>query len=367
MVRETSSRRRDRRNFLLTPLVMSLAGFGGESLLSSAVREVGQDEPRIPRDVQPAYPQDLTPEKTREKLLELLGVELPPSNLEFDQEGPPETTSDGLQITRLRYRNSLGEEVPGALVLPSDAASKSLPGIVCMSGTGGDVERLIEPRFQRDQPGQGPLRGWARELARRGFATLSITLRGTVTRRSSVSDWERHIRFLIPYGRTIMGVMVGEALRAARILSANPAVQPSRIGLTGMSLGGNVSWYGMACDPSIRTAVPVAGSVASLAALIHDGDTDRHSSYIYIPHLLRYFDHPQIVARCICPRPFMVIAPTRDEDMPRQGVDKMARLVHAAYRAAGHPRRFKVYQPDSNHVYKRQYFEWMAAWFEKHC
>ncbi len=345
---------------------MSLAGIHGESLLSSTWPEVGQDEPRIPRDVQPAYARDLAPEKTREKLLELLGVELPPANVEFDQKRS-ETTSDGLRILRLRYRNSLGEEVPGALALPMDASPQSLPGIVCMSGTGGDTERLIDPRFRRDQPGQGPLRGWARELARRGFATLSITLRGTVARRSSVSDWERHIRFLIPYGRTIMGVMVDEALRAARILAANRAVEPSRIGLTGMSLGGNVSWYGMACDPLIRAAVPVAGSVASLAALIHDGDTNRHSSYIYIPHMLRYFDHPQIVARCICPRPFMVIAPTRDEDMPRHGVDRMAQLVRAAYREAGHPNRFKVYQPDSNHVYKRQYFEWMAAWFEKHC
>ncbi len=366
MVKETHPRRRPRRAFLRTPLVLPFAGLSGKPLLASISSQAEQQEPRIPRDVQPPYPEHLLPEKTREKLLELLGVELPPAKVEFDQVGH-ESTSDGLEIRRLRYRNSLGEEVPGALVLPAGAPARSLPGIVCMSGTGGDMERLIEPRFRRERPGQGPLRGWARELARRGHATLSITLRGTVARRTSVSHWERHIRFLIPYGRTIMGVMVDEALRAARILAATPAVEPTRVGLTGMSLGGNVSWYGMACDPSIRAAVPVAGSVASLAALIHDGDTNRHSSYIYIPHLLRYFDHPQIVARCICPRPFMVIAPTRDEDMPRHGVDDMVKVVRAAYRAAGHSGRFKVYQPDSRHVYKRQYFEWMAAWFEKHC
>ena len=345
---------------------MPFAGLTGKPLPTSTSPGAEQEEPRIPRDVQVPYPEHLPPEKTREKLLELLGVELPPAKIAFES-GRHETTSDGLQITRLRYRNSLGEEVPGALVFPAGAPARSLPGIVCMSGTGGDMERLIEPRFQRDRPGQGPLRGWARELARRGFATLSITLRGTAARRTSVRHWERHIRFLIPYGRTIMGVMVDEALRAARILAATPAVEPTRVGLTGMSLGGNISWYGMACDPSIGTAVPVAGSVASLAALIHDGDTDRHSSYIYIPHLLRYFDHPRIVAHCICPRPFMVIAPTRDEDMPRHGVDSMVKVVRAAYEAVGHPGRFKVYQPDSNHVYKRRYFEWMAAWFEKHC
>ena len=364
MAKEKASRRPDRRTFLLAPLVAPLVGMSRNSLFGGPV--AAQEEPRIPEDTQPIYPEYLAPEKTREKLLELLGVELPPERVEFEA-GPRETTSDGLQITRLRYRNSLGEEVPGALLLPIDAPVRSLPGIVCMSGTSGDTERLIEPGFKRDQPGQGPLRGWARELARRGFATLSITLRGTAARRTSVSHWERHIRFLIPYGRTIMGVMVDEALSAARILAANPAVEANRIGLTGMSLGGNISWYGMACDPAIRAAVPVAGSVASLAALIHEGDTNRHSSYIYIPHLLRYFDHPQIVARCICPRPFMVIAPTRDEDMPRRGVDEMVQVVRAAYDAAGHPERFKVYQPDSKHVYKRQYFEWMTDWFKKYC
>ena len=237
MVKETGPRRRDRRTFLLTPLVMPFAGLTGKPLPTSTSPGAEQEEPRVPRDVQAPYPEHLPPEKTREKLLELLGVELPPAKIAFDS-GRHETTSDGLQITRLRYRNSLGEEVPGALVLPAGAPARSLPGIVCMSGTGGDMERLIEPRFQRDRPGQGPLRGWARELARRGFATLSITLRGTAARRTSVSHWERHIRFLIPYGRTIMGVMVDEALRAARILAATPAVEPTRVGLTGMSLGG---------------------------------------------------------------------------------------------------------------------------------
>ena len=363
MVKGTLLLRPDRRAFLLTRLALPLAALCKSPFLSAAAAEEG--EPRIPTDVQPIYPQALTPQQTRAKLLELLGVEVPPPEVDFEIE--PSEDKDGLATTRLRYRNALGEEVPGALIVPTEAPPRSLPGIVCMSGTGGDVERLIEPRFRREAPDQGPLRGWGREMARRGFATLSITLRGTVGRRTSVRHWERHARFLLPYGRTLMGIMVDEALRAARILAADPAVEPNRVGLTGMSLGGNVSWYGVACDPSIRAAVPIAGSVASLATLIHDGDTERHSSYIYIPHMLRYFDHPQIVASCICPRPFMVVAPTRDEDMPRQGVDRMAELVQAAYRTAGQPRNFKVYQPDSRHVFKKQYFEWMAAWFKEHC
>ena len=56
-----------------------------------------------------------------------------------------------------------------------------------------------------------------------------------------------------------------------------------------------------------------------------------------------------------------MISPTRDEDMPRQGVDELLPIVTAAYAAAGHPERFKVYQPEGNHRFLPEYFEWMTA------
>ncbi|MDE0294613.1 MAG: dienelactone hydrolase family protein [Bryobacterales bacterium] len=325
-----------------------------------------QGEPRIPRDLKPLYPQDVPPGQVRAKLYELLGCEPVPGQVAF-KTGETETTDDGLRLTKLTYRNALGEEVPGVLTMPVDASPRSMAGIVCMPGTSGSVERLVDPEFRRAQPGRRPLIGWGRELARRGFVTLSVTLRGTTARHISSNHWQKHIRFLAPYGRGFMGVMVDEALRAARILSVTDSVDPKRIGLTGMSLGGNAAWYAMACDPTIRAAVPVCGSVGSMAIGIHEGDVERHSSYWYIPHLLRYFDHPRIVAECITPRPFLSIAPTEDEDMPRAGVDEMIRVVKPAYNEAGYPDRFKVHQPPGRHVYKKQYFEWMAEWFRQHC
>ena len=40
-----------------------------------------------------------------------------------------------------------------------------------------------------------------------------------------------------------------------------------------------------------------------------------------------HFDHAAIVAACMPPRPFMMIAPTEDEDMPREGVDELIPVV----------------------------------------
>ena len=169
-------------------------------------------------------------------------------------------TADGLLVSELSFQNSLGERVPGILILPAGAGKDSLPGVVCMPGTGGNAARMTHPSFHRDHPDRGPLWGWARELARHGFATLSITLKGTTARRRLFEDWEREARLLAPYGRPQMGFLVEEALRAARVLAAQEMVDPQRIGLTGFSLGGYAAWWATACDPSIAAAVPMRRS-----------------------------------------------------------------------------------------------------------
>jgi dienelactone hydrolase len=299
-------------------------------------------------------------------LLELLGLESLPGNVRFTREAT-EKTEGGLLVTRLTYRNVLGEDVPAVLIEPAGSGSRRLGGIVCMSGTSGTAERVADPRFYRPKPHTGPLIGWGRELARRGFVTLSPTLRGTTARAIGNFQRERLVAMLAPYGRSLNGVMVDEALRGVRILAAGARVDPQRIGLAGMSLGGGVAWYAMACDPSIRTAVPICGSVGSMAAAIHGGSARRHGSHWFVAHMLRYFDFPQIVAACIAPRPFMFVGPTMDEDMPRAGVDELIREVRPVYEAAGHPERFKSYQPDTKHVFLNEYFEWMAGWFQEYC
>jgi len=305
-------------------------------------------------------------EAVRAKLLELLGLEVLPGSVDFTVDSE-EKTDEGMTLTRLHFANLLGERVPGILVIPSGSDKQPRSGVVCLPGTSGDAERVTHERFHRKSPTIGPLFGWGRELARRGFATLSITVKGTEKRRESVGDWEREETALEAYGRSQMGVIVDETLRAARILGACEAVDAERIGLSGMSLGGSGAWYAMACAPWILTAVAVCGGVGSMVRVIHEiEDPHRHSSYFFIPHMLRFFDHLRIVSTCIAPRPFMTIAPTRDEDMPRTGVDDLVQQVTPVYASAGIPERFKVYRPEINHVFLMEFFEWMVEWFRRY-
>ena len=316
----------------------------------------------VPKDIRPAFPEHVPDAAVRDKLRELLGLDEMPADVDFS--AAPAREEDGIRVTPVTFRNSLGETVPGIVMVPLADRGTRLPGVVCIPGTSGSAQQVADLRFE-DPTAAGQVLGSGRELARRGFATIAISIKGTVSRRDSPQAWEQEAKFLVAYGRPQMGVIAEEALRAARVLAADDAVDSDRIGLTGMSLGGLATWYAMAVEPWIRVGAPVCGGLGSMAANIHGGLPDRSSSAIFLSHMLRYFDHAQIVAACVAPRPFMTVAPTNDEDMPRAGVDELVRVVAPTYEDRGHGQRFRVYQPEGNHVFLVRYFEWMAAWFER--
>ena len=316
------------------------------------------------KELSSRYPASVPPGKIREKLLELFGMSDIPEQVDFSMDASRE--EDGIRLTHLTYANSLGETVPAILIEPLDNPTEFLPGVVCLPGTGGSAEHLAHERFFMDPPDGGPLFGWGRELARRGYVTLSISPKGCDGRGTNEVSWYIELKHLAPYGISQMGLLVEEALRGVRVLGVQDRIGNKCVGLTDMSLGGNATWYAMACAPWLAAGVPICGGVGQLASVIREGDLYRHSAYFFVPHMLRYFDHPDIVANCIAPRPFMMVAPTSDEDMPRFGVDELIHVVAPVYRDAGRGDRFRVYQPKGNHCFRTEYFEWMVAWFDRY-
>ena len=322
-------------------------------------------DPAVPayRRMPVVHPVPVADEEVRARFSELLGLlDVPGPGSVPAELGESETGADGVTVTPLRFRNELDEVVP-CILMRSAGAGDELGGIVCMPGTGGTAELISEERLHRPLRHRGPLHGWARELARRGFATLAVTLRGTTARQPNPLERERESKAMEPFGRTAVGLRVREALQAARALAAVDGVSAERIGLTGFSLGGQAAWLAQAAAPWIQASAPLAGGLGSMAAVIREGDLDRHSSPWYIPHLLRHFDQGRIVRVCICPRPLMVLAPTEDEDMPASGVDEMEREVRPAYASACCPHRFEVHRPHLNHLFLPEHLDSVAAFF----
>ena len=142
-------------------------------------------------DIQPAFPVEIADEDIRAKLIELHGLAPIPDEVDILVSSSEEV--DSLRITSLSYANSLGETVPGIMMEPLDGSGDH-PGIACVSGTGGSAERVAHPDFH--QSPDGPLIGWGRELARRGFVTLAISARAlkvvgqaSTIGRSRTSSW----------------------------------------------------------------------------------------------------------------------------------------------------------------------------------
>ena len=312
--------------------------------------------------LEPLHPRPVSDGQVRPLLMELLGLPALPEAPVVEGRAP--RAEDGLKVSEFSFENLLGEAVPGRLCLPQSASpADPLPGVVCLPGTSASAEELAEADFGTDPARGGRLIGWSRELARRGFATAAVTLAGCTARRTGPDDWGVLTKRLAPLGRSPVGVMVDEALRASRVLAAAPGVDPARIGITGFSLGGQAAWLGLAVDPRLRAAASLCGSLGSMAHVIRHGDHQRHGPHFYVPHLLRYFDHARIVAGCIAPRPLMVLAPLRDEDMPASGVDELLPPAREAYAAAGAGDRLSVLRPDDRHHFRPRYFEAMAGWF----
>ena len=340
-------------------------GFRNELEPGSPPSGEGRTAPAVSRNIQPAFPVDLPLNQVPEKFRELIGLDHIPERVDFTLgEAGDEEQEEGLRESRITFSNYLGEAISARFIRPREP-SGPLAGLVCMNGTGSTADHVAHERYHRPRPDEGPLFGWGRELARRGYAMLTFTPKGAETRRITLGRWEEENRRLIPYGRSQIGVIADEVLRAARVLGAQEGVDANRVGLAGMSLGGWATWLGMALGDWIRAGASVCGGLGSLRINIHDGMPERHSSFAYLPHMLRYFEHWDIVNSCIAPRPFMMLAPTEDEDMPKTGVDRLIREVAPVYAAAGKPDHFKVVQPPGRHVFRLEYFELVCQWFDR--
>lgn len=114
-----------------------------------------------------------------------------------------------------------------------------------------------------DPSGSEPttLFGWARELSRRGYVTLSITQRGLDRREP---DTEARDKALLVHGRNVMGTIVYEIRQAVTYLARRPEVDPEKIGMTGISFGGITTFYTWLVDDRIAAAAPISGGVGSV-------------------------------------------------------------------------------------------------------
>lgn len=288
----------------------------------------------------------------------LLGLPLPSTPLRGEVVGKGE--EEGLVVEEIRFRAYPDVEVPGTLLRPARAA-RPLPAILCMPGTHGTRQRLTDPRFHFDDTSWT---GWARELARRGFITLSLDYRGSDARGQKALT-EATLEQL--EGGNYLKYMVDEVSRAVDYLQTRPEVDGSRIGMTGFSLGGLMTWTSGAADPRIKVMAPVCGLCGTYRDLARDTRKLRYSGQLCYPYgFLKAFpgDQPDVFG-AMAPRAVLVVGREEDQGMPVEGLRALERGAGEAYASRGAAGRFRVSIHPGDHKYSAAMFEEVAAWLTR--
>jgi dienelactone hydrolase len=236
---------------------------------------------------------------------------------------------DGCPVERLRFHLPDEAAARGFLIRPVRAAGR-LPGILLAHAHGGRYEigasELTDGRpAWLDAPGPA--------LAREGFVALCIDM-PTFGARANVTE-SAAAKAALWYGRILFGQMLGEQAGALTWLAARADVDPSRIGMMGISMGATLAYFLAALDLRVA-AVAQLCCYADFATLVETGAHDLHGHYLTVPGLLRETSSGAI-AGLVAPRPQFICVGDDDPLTPPEAVRRALAETSAAYRAAGAP------------------------------
>jgi dienelactone hydrolase len=262
-------------------------------------------------------------------------------------------------IEYLRFRLPGSKEIRGLLTRPA-GNTKPGPAILYAHAHGARYDigasELIDGRpALLNAP--GPV------LAREGYATLCIDM-PTFGERADITE-SAATKAALWHGQTLFGQMLGEQAAALTWLAARADVDPTRIGMTGISMGATLTYFLAAIDPRITAAAHLC-CYADFATLIETGAHDLHGHYLTIPGLLAETSTGEI-AGLIAPRPQLICAGLDDPLTPPSAIRHAFRETAAAYEAAGAHQRLALLEEEGiGHRETETMHKEVLAFFRNH-
>lgn len=168
-------------------------------------------------------------------------------------------------------------------------------------------------------------------------------------------------------GYTPAGVEVWNAMRAVDYLESREEVDSKRIGITGISGGGAVSWYAAAADERIAVSVPVCGTFTFGSQAKHWRASGQCDCIYYNNTFLT--DLP-VVAALLAPRPVLFCSGQKDPDFPPDGyhhVFQKTKRIYDLYEGPGQDsKRIKEVDEAVGHtdspLFRSEARQWMNRW-----
>ena len=333
---------------------------------------------------------------------------------------------EGLRIEELSWQLPYGPETRAVLLKPENAKGR-LPGVLALHDHGGvkcyGYRKIVRTgasahpflaEFQQTYYGGA---AWANELARRGYAVLAHDVFAFGSRRILAADLPPHVtarmlqdplaprtlapdelrhwvsglrvdispaetpeeiaaynafayahesivaKSLFSAGASWPGLDLADDRAALGILASRDDVDPERLGCCGLSGGGLRADYLAGMDDRIRCAVSV-GFMTTWRDFVVDV-SHTHTWMIYVPHLARFLDFPEILG-LRAPLPSLVLITTEDPLFSPGEVRRSEEMLRDVYRKAGAAGAFRFSRHPGPHKFdlpmQREAFEWFDGW-----
>lgn len=269
---------------------------------------------------------------------------------------------DGFRVENVIYESLPGYYVTASLFIP-DAASAPAPAILFCSGHSA--------RAYRRDVYQLPLQN----LVKKGFVVLAIdpVSQGERLQYLNPSTGESEIgsstkehsypavqAFLI--GQSVARYFVWDGIRGIDYLVSRKEVDPTRIGVHGLSGGGTQAAYIGALDDRVLASAP-SGYITGFKRLIESiGAQDGEQNFYH--GIKAGIDHADML-EIRAPRPTLIMATTRDF-FNISGTRDVFKRVKRAYEIFGAAANIEMVEGDYEHGYEQTIREAMYAFFQQH-
>jgi dienelactone hydrolase len=164
-------------------------------------------------------------------------------------------------------------------------------------------------------------------------------------------------------GYTPAGAEVWNAMRALDYLETRPDVDSARMGVTGLSGGGVISWCLGAADERVKVVVPVCQS-GSIEHVVTDRATDGHCDCAFWINYYRWC-WPDIGA-LIAPRALLIASGSEDVLWRPYGYRDVALRIRHQYAELGAGGHFDLVEDMTPHGYTPKLRRAIFTWFNTH-
>lgn len=256
---------------------------------------------------------------------------------------------DTYRIDKLYFESLPGLYVAANLYIP-DQEEKPMPAILLLCGHA--TKQKV--RYQEH----------ARRFAQLGFVVLVLdTIQLGEVRGVHHGTYKHGWFHWISKGYTPAAVEVWNAIRGLDLLSELQEVDRDRLGVTGNSGGGAMTWWTACADDRVKVLAPSCGT-GTIASHIREQTIDGHCDCMFPnnPYGWSLIEMYALVA----PRPLLIATPDRDRLFSIDSVRMVYRRMKGFYDALGFKNSISFVEFPGPHGYSPESRKAISHWFLRH-